>query len=299
MKVPFTKMHGLGNDFIFVDVRESALPDPEGFSKKFGDRRFGIGADQILLVGKSKVGDLRMDIYNQDGSKVEMCGNGIRCFAKYVADRKFPEAAGKDVLNVETMAGIIRPRRLADGRVEVDMGEPRLEGDVIPVKLPPRAEASANVDGKSTKLDGRVVSREVQLAGETRRITCVSMGNPHVILFVKDVDAIPLEVVGPKIETDPLFPRKTNVEFVEVLPQRDGSVVLKTRVWERGSGITLACGTGACAVGVAAFLNQEAPRKSIVRLPGGDLAIEWRESDNRVYMTGPAEEVFSGSVEWH
>ena len=282
MKVPFTKMHGLGNDFIFVDVRETALPDPEGFSKKFGDRRLGIGADQILLVGKSKVADLRMDIFNMDGSKVEMCGNGIRCFAKYVADRNLPEAAGKDVLNVETLAGIIRPRRLADGRVEVDMGEPRLEGDTIP-----------------TKLEGRVIGRDVTLAGETRRITCVSMGNPHVILFVKDVDAVPLDVVGPKIETDPLFPRKTNVEFVEVQPQKDGSVVLKTRVWERGAGITLACGTGACAVGVAAFLNQEAPRKSIVRLPGGDLAIEWRESDNRVYMTGPAAEVFSGSVEWH
>lgn len=282
MKVPFTKMHGLGNDFIFVDVRETALPDPEGFSKKFGDRRFGIGADQILLVGKSTVGDLRMDIFNQDGSKVEMCGNGIRCFAKYVADRKLPEGAGKDVLNVETLAGIIRPRRLADGRVEVDMGEPRLDGDQIPVKL-----------------EGRVVAREVTLAGEKRKVTCVSMGNPHAILFVKDVDAIPLEAIGPRIETDPLFPRKTNVEFVEVQPQPGGGVVLKTRVWERGAGVTLACGTGACAVGVAAFLEQKAPRKSTVRLPGGDLLIEWRESDNRVYMTGPAEEVFSGSVEWH
>ncbi|HVO30002.1 MAG TPA: diaminopimelate epimerase [bacterium] len=279
MRVPFTKMHGLGNDFIFVDVRNTPLPKPEEFSRKFGDRRFGIGADQILLVGKSTVGDLKMEIYTQDGSKVEMCGNGIRCFAKYVADRALPEGRGKDVLNVETLAGIIRPRRLADGRVEVDMGEPRLKPDVVPVKL----------DGE------RVVDREVTLAGAKRRVTCVSMGNPHAVFFVDDVAAIDLEKVGPAIETDALFPRKTNVEFVQVL--KDG--VLLTRVWERGAGITLACGTGACAVGVAAVLNQKAARKNTVRLPGGDLAIEWRESDNRVYMTGPASEVFSGEVEWN
>lgn len=277
MKVPFTKMHGLGNDFIFVDVRERALPDPEGFSKRFGDRRFGIGADQILLVGKSEQADLKMEIYNQDGSRVEMCGNGIRCFAKYVADRKLPEGAGKPVLEVETLAGIIRPRILADGRVEVDMGEPVLDGPKIPVGL-----------------EGKVVDREVSVGGETRRMTCVSMGNPHAIFFVDDVDAIPLEAVGPRFENDPLFPRRTNVEFVQVLPGN----VLKTRVWERGSGATLACGTGACAVGVAAVLNGKAPRKSTVRLPGGDLSIEWRESDNRVYMTGPAAEVFTGDVEW-
>ena len=277
MKIPFTKMHGLGNDFIFVDVRERALPDPEGFSKKFGDRRFGIGADQILLVGKSTVGDLRMDIYNQDGSRVEMCGNGIRCFAKYVAEHGIAEGKGKDVLNVETLAGIIRPRRLADGRVEVDMGEPRLKPDVIPVKL----------DGD------QVVARAVTLSGEKRTMTCVSMGNPHAVFFVDDVAKIDLEKIGPAIETDPLFPRKTNVEFVQV----QGDVLL-TRVWERGAGATLACGTGACGVGVAAVLEKRAGRKSTVRLPGGDLAIEWRESDNRVYMTGPAEEVFSGEVEW-
>ena len=279
MKIPFTKMHGLGNDFIFVDVRERALPDPEGFSKKFGDRRFGIGADQILLVGKSTVGDLKMEIYNQDGSKVEMCGNGIRCFAKYAAEHGLAEAKGKDVLNVETLAGIIRPRRLADGRVEVDMGEPRLKPDVVPVKL----------DGE------KVVAREVTVGGAKRAMTCVSMGNPHAIFFVDDVAAIDLEKIGPAIETDPLFPRKTNVEFVQVM--KDGTLL--TRVWERGAGITLACGTGACAVGVAASLNGKAGRKSTVRLPGGDLAIEWRESDNRVYMTGPAAEVFSGEVEWN
>ncbi len=277
MKIPFTKMHGLGNDFIFVDVRERALPDPEGFSKKFGDRRFGIGADQILLVGKSTVGDLRMDIYNQDGSRVEMCGNGIRCFAKYVAEHGVGEAKGKDVLNVETLAGIIRPRRLPDGRVEVDMGEPRLTPGVIPVTL----------DGD------RVVAREVLLGGAKRTMTCVSMGNPHAVFFVDDVAKIDLEKVGPAIETDPMFPRKTNVEFVQV--QGD---VLVTRVWERGAGATLACGTGACAVGVAAVLEKRAGRKSIVRLPGGDLSIEWRESEGRVYMTGPASEVFSGEVEW-
>lgn len=275
MKIPFVKMHGLGNDFVFVDVRETPLPDPEGFSKKFGDRRFGIGADQILLVGAptEKGADLRMDIYNQDGSRVEMCGNGIRCFAKYVADRAILK---KDVLEVETLAGIIRPRILKDGRIEVDMGEPRLEGEQIPVKL-----------------SGRVVAREVAVGGETRKMTCVSMGNPHAVFFVDDVSKIDLEKVGPKIETDPLFPRKTNVEFVQV----QGDALL-TRVWERGAGITLACGTGACAVAVAAALEKRAGRKSTVRLPGGDLSIEWRESDNRVYMTGPAEEVYRGEVEW-
>lgn len=278
MRVPFTKMHGLGNDFIFVDVRERPLPNPEGFSKTFGDRRFGIGADQILLVGTSTVGDLKMEIYNQDGSRVEMCGNGIRCFAKYAAEHGLPEAKGKDVLNVETLAGIIRPRRLADGRVEVDMGEPRLKPDVIPVKL----------EGE------KVVAREATVGGAARRMTCVSMGNPHAIFFVDDVAAIDLAKEGAAIENDPLFPRRTNVEFVQV---KDGALV--TRVWERGAGATLACGTGACAVGVAAVLEGKAGRKSTVRLPGGDLAIEWRESDNRVYMTGPATEVFSGEVEWN
>ena len=279
MKVPFTKMHGLGNDFVFVDVREKALPDPEGFSKKYGDRRFGIGADQILLVGKptGPGADLRMDIYNQDGSRVEMCGNGIRCFAKYVHDRDLPEGRGKDLLKVETLAGLIQPRILADGRVEVDMGPPRLEGPEIPVKL-----------------EGKVVDREVTVGGATRTLTCVSMGNPHAVFFVDDVAKVPLETWGPAIETDPLFPRKTNVEFVQVAS--DG--VLVTRVWERGSGVTLACGTGACGVAVAAALTKRAGRKSTVRLPGGDLTIEWRESDNRVYMTGPAAEVFRGEVEW-
>lgn len=280
MKVPFTKMHGLGNDFVFVDVRETALPDPEGFSKKFGDRRFGIGADQILLVGRATEpgADLRMDIYNQDGSRVEMCGNGIRCFAKFVRDRALPEGKGKELLSVETLAGIIKPRILADGRVEVDMGPPRLEGPEIPVKL-----------------EGRVIAREVVVGGEKRTMTCVSMGNPHAIFFVDDVAKVPLEEWGPKIETDPLFPKKTNVEFVQ---QRKDSTLL-TRVWERGAGVTLACGTGACAVAVAAILTNRAQgRTNVVRLPGGDLSIEWRESDNRVYMTGPAAEVYRGEVEW-
>lgn len=279
MKVPFTKMHGLGNDFVFVDVREKALPDPEGFSKKYGDRRFGIGADQILLVGKpaGAGADLRMDIYNQDGSRVEMCGNGIRCFAKFVHDRDLPEGRGKDVLKVETLAGLIQPRILADGRIEVDMGHPRLEGPEIPVKL-----------------EGRVIDREVTVGGAKRTMTCVSMGNPHAVFFVDDVGAVPLETWGPAIETDPLFPRKTNVEFVQV--SKDGTLL--TRVWERGSGVTLACGTGACGVAVAAALTKRAGRKSTVRLPGGDLAIEWRESDGRVYMTGPAAEVYRGEVEW-
>ena len=283
MKIPFTKMHGLGNDFVFVDVREKALPDPEGFSRKYGDRRFGIGADQILLVGKASAAgaDLRMDIYNQDGSRVEMCGTGIRCFAKFVRDRALPEGKGKDELQVETLAGIIRPRLLADGRVEVDMGPPRLEGPEIPVKL-----------------EGRVIDREVTLAGEKRTMTCVSMGNPHAVFFVDDVAKIALERVGPAIENDPLFPKRTNVEFVQVAPPGNGADVLITRVWERGAGATLACGTGACGVGVAAVLTKRAGRKCTVRLPGGDLSIEWRESDNRVYMTGPASEVFRGEVDW-
>lgn len=279
MRVPFTKMHGLGNDFVFVDVRETALPDPEGFSKTYGDRRFGIGADQILLVGKATASgaDLRMDIYNQDGSRVEMCGNGIRCFAKFVRDRALPEGKGKEILQVETLAGMIRPRLLADGRVEVDMGEPRLDGPEIPVAL-----------------EGRIADREVTLAGAKRSMTCVSMGNPHAVFFVDDVAKVPLETWGPAIEADPLFPRKTNVEFVQVAP----GDVLVTRVWERGAGATMACGTGACAVGVAAALTKRAGRTSVVRLPGGDLSIEWRESNNRVYMTGPATEVFSGEVDW-
>lgn len=276
MKVPFTKMQGLGNDFVLVDVRDRALPDPEGFAKTFGDRRFGIGADQILLAGRSADADLRMEIYNRDGSRVEMCGNGIRCFAKYVRDRDLPEGRGKDVLRVETLAGIIRPRLLPDGRVEVDMGAPRLEGPEIPVAL-----------------EGRVVDRAVRVGGAERRMTAVSMGNPHAVFFVGDLATVPLDAWGPAIETDPLFPRRTNVEFVQVTGE-----ALLTRVWERGAGATLACGTGACAVGVAAALTGRAGRTSTVRLPGGELAIEWRESDGHVYMTGPAAEVFRGEVEW-
>jgi diaminopimelate epimerase len=275
MKIPFTKMHGTGNDFIVVDCRSLALPDPAGFSERFCHRKFGIGADQALLLYPSKIADFTMKIYNADGSEVEMCGNGIRCFAKYIWDRKLSE---KPVLEVETLAGIIRPERTGD-LVRVDMGEPVLEPGKIPV----------NIQAKPPVIDYLLAINDRQFA-----LTFVSMGNPHAVIFLEeDVKEFPVGTYGPMIEHDPLFPKRTNVEFANVV---DRNIVIM-RVWERGSGETLACGTGACATGVAAILKGLVERRVTVKLLGGELIIEWADN-NRVYMTGPATEVFEGTVDY-
>jgi len=284
MKLPFTKMHGLGNDFVLIDCRDKAVSDQlsaiSDLSKRLCHRRFGIGADQMLLLYPSEIADFKMLIYNADGSEVEMCGNGIRCFAKYIWDRGL---SAKDLLSVETAAGIIKPER-AGQLVKVDMGEPVLEGRLIPVDLP--AHPPLTKGGQ-----GGVVDFPLKIADKEFKITAVSMGNPHAVIFVDDVDSVDLKGYGPLIEKHALFPKRTNVEFIQVL----GPENIKMRVWERGAGETMACGTGASAAGVAAFIKGRTGRRVTVALAGGDLLIEWKE-DNHVYMTGPAVEVFEGSV---
>lgn len=274
-KISFTKMHGLGNDFVMIDARKKAVPNLKKKARLICDRRFGIGCDQLIVIAQSKKADYQMVILNADGSPAEMCGNGIRCFAKYLWDRKDPKIRKKKELAVETLAGIIRPRMVSDKLVCVDMGEPVLDAQIIP-----------------TRFEGRVVDRPIEVAGRQYRITAVSMGNPHCVIFTDSVDAVKLEEEGSPLEHNPDFPKRTNVEFVEVVNK--GRV--KVRVWERGSGATLACGTGACAVAVASALNGKTGRKVSVDLPGGTLKIEWGK-DNHVYMTGPATEVFSGIME--
>lgn len=270
VKIPFTKMHGCGNDFVFLDCLGNDPKDLGQLAKRLCDRRFGIGADQLLTVHPSKVADFKMEIYNADGGQVEMCGNGIRCFAKYVYEHGLTP---KRELTVETLAGIIRPR-LVDGLVEVDMGEPILEGRKIPVDF-----------------DGRVLNHPLEVEGVEYRMTCVSMGNPHCVLYLEEIDHLDLERIGPRFEHHPFFPKRVNTEFVNVLSRKE----VKMRVWERGAGETWACGTGACAVGVAGALTGKTDKKVTVHLKGGDLLIDWREN-NRVYMTGGAEEVFQGTV---
>ena len=271
MKLRFTKMHGLGNDFILIDAREQDLPQLSAFCREYSDRRFGIGFDQALILYPSRSADFRMDIYNADGSQVEMCGNGIRCFAKYIWDRGI---SGKSELAVETLSGIIRPVKKGD-LIQVDMGEPILDGPSIPVNL-----------------EGTVKGYTLRIEDMDFPVTCVSMGNPHAVIFMEEVKSFPIDKYGPKIEHHPLFPKRINVEFVRV----DNKEEITVRVWERGAAETLACGTGACASAVASHLNEHTGREITVHLPGGDLQIKWDEKDNHVYMTGPAEEVYSAEI---
>jgi diaminopimelate epimerase len=275
MRLRFTKMHGLGNDFVLIDCRDKTVSDElsaiSDISKRLCHRRFGVGADQVLLLYPSNIADFKMLIFNADGSEVEMCGNGIRCFAKYIWDRKLSD---KEVLSVETAAGIIRPERRGQ-MVKVDMGEPVLEGRLIPVNI-----------------DGTIKDFPLIIEDKEFKITAVSMGNPHAVIFVEDVDGFDVKRYGPRIENHGLFPKRINVEFIQVLD----SERIRMRVWERGSGETMACGTGASAAGVAASLKGFTGRRVKVMLTGGDLLIEWNE-DNHVYMTGPAVEVFEGSIE--
>ncbi|MBD0301029.1 MAG: diaminopimelate epimerase [Tolypothrix sp. T3-bin4] len=279
MAIEFTKYHGLGNDFILIDNRSSSTPviTPEE-AVKLCDRHFGIGADGVIfaLPGENNT-DYTMRIFNSDGSEPEMCGNGIRCFAGFVADLE-GESRNKDKYQIHTLAGVITPQLMPDGQVKVDMGYPRLLAGEIPTTL-----ATA---------DEKVINIPLQVAGKSWDVTCVSMGNPHCITFVQDVTAIPLEEIGPQFEHHSAFPQRINTEFVEVV-RRD---YVKMRVWERGAGITLACGTGACATLVAGVLTGKCDRTATVELPGGPLLIEWSE-EQRLYMTGPAEKVFAGKID--
>jgi len=275
--VIFTKMQGTGNDFVIIDaVRQRVETDLPELARKMCHRNFGVGADGLILVLPSRTADIQMRIFNADGSEPEMCGNGIRCFAKFVYTKGLVE---KTTMNVETLAGTIIPELQLQGNevtgVRVNMGEPILERSRIPMAG----------DGPSPVLEEQLAIGQQHLT-----FSAVSMGNPHCVIFVPDVEAVPLNQWGPQIETHSLFPRKTNVEFAQVLgPER-----VRMRVWERGAGPTMACGTGACAVTVAGVLTGRTSRQVTVELPGGSLTIHWDNASNRVYMTGPAEEIFTG-----
>lgn len=275
-RLRFTKMHGIGNDYVYVDCFREVVADPPALARRVSPRHTGVGADGLILICPSRQADCRMEMYNADGSRGEMCGNGIRCVAKYVYERGI---ARREELRIETDAGIKSVRvDSRNGRVDsvtVDMGRPILEGPLIPVAA-----------------EGRVIDHPLAVGGRLFNVTCVSMGNPHCVVFVQSIAGLPLHQLGPQFETHPFFPRRVNTEFVEVL----GPAELRMRVWERGSGETLACGTGACAAAVAAALTGRAGRRSLVHLNGGDLTIEWRDDDG-VLMTGPAEEVFTGEIE--
>jgi diaminopimelate epimerase len=281
--LPFSKYHGLGNDFILVDNRAQAEPmvTPEQ-AVALCDRNFGIGADGVIFVLSSSDSDADygMRIYNSDGSEPEMCGNGIRCLAKFIADLEAKDDQAKTLphtYRIHTLAGIIRPELQPNGQVTVDMGEPGLLAKEIPTTLVAENE--------------KVIDQPLLCAGKTWQVSCVSMGNPHCITFVEDLQAIALAEIGPQFEHHPAFPARINTEFVQVVRPD----YLKMKVWERGAGATLACGTGTCALVVAAVLNNQCDRKVTVELPGGNLEIEWAES-NRVFMSGPATLVFSGEA---
>jgi len=272
-------VHGLGNDFILVNCFEEKLDlaqMPE-LAVKACNRYFGIGADGLVLLLPSDLADIQMRIFNSDGSEPEMCGNGIRCAAKYIYEHNMIK---KDKIRVETLAGIIIPELIIEQdsvkSVRVDMGAPRLERLEIPME----------------GLPGKVISEPLQVGSVVYHVTAVSMGNPHCVIFVPDADKVPLHDIGPCIESHHSFPRKTNVEFIQVLNRDE----VRMKVWERGAGETLACGTGACAALVASVLNGLTGREVLVHLKGGDLFIEWAEN-NHVYMTGPAVEVFTGEYQ--
>jgi diaminopimelate epimerase len=274
----FTKMQGAGNDYIYVDCFTEDVPQNlDELARRMSDRRFGVGGDGLILIRPSEVADARMQMFNADGSEAEMCGNGIRCVAKYVYDHGI---CRRNELRIETGAGVLALAVEVQGgtvsRVRVDMGEPILEAAQIP-----------------TKLSGTpVVDQPLAVNGQQLRVTCVSMGNPHCVTFVPQANDHLVLGLGPKIEHDPLFPARTNVEFVEVVNRNE----VRQRTWERGSGETWACGTGASAVCVAGVLAGKTSRRILNHLRGGDLELEWNEENNHVFMTGPAEEVFSG--EW-
>lgn len=279
MKINFSKYHGLGNDFILIDNRHDSTPClTSEQAMKLCDRHFGIGADGVIFALPPQ-GDTNytMRIYNSDGSEPEMCGNGIRCLARFVAELD-GKTNSQEVYQIHTLAGIIRPQLQGEDKVKVNMGEPYLLAKEIPTTLNAPEE--------------KVINQSLSVAGQNWQVTCVSMGNPHCITFVENADGIDLENLGSQFEHHSVFPKRTNTEFIEVV-RRD---YIKMRVWERGAGITLACGTGACASVVAGVLNDKNDRACTVELPGGCLDIEWSSEDNSVYMTGPATQVFTGEV---
>ena len=273
----FTKMEGCGNDYVYVNGFDTKIEDPNKLSEIVSNRHFGIGSDGLILISPSAIADFRMNIYNADGSQAEMCGNGIRCVAKYVYDYGLTD---KTEISVETLAGIKYLRlQVENGKVasvEVNMGAPILEPKEIPV----------------TVEESPVVNVPVEVKGKIYHMTCVSMGNPHAIIFMNNVKDLDIAAIGPYFENHTVFPKRTNTEFVEVLDRN----TVNMRVWERGSDETLACGTGACATTVACILNDKTENEVTVHLLGGDLKIRWDREANQVYMTGPATVVFDGEI---
>ncbi len=275
--IPFAKMHGAGNDLIVIDcLAGDPVTDWAAFARFALDRRLGIGADQLLLVKPSRDADFTMAIRNADGSPAEMCANGIRAFAKYLRDKGLTT---KDAIRVETLAGIVTPRWLGDDQVEVEMTRPVLEPAKIPTLL---------------RGDAPLIDVPLEVDGEHLRVCAIGMGNPHCVVFVDDPDSFPVERLGPRIERHAAFPERVNVEFVAARSRTE----LVQRTWERGSGETLACGSGACAVAVAAVLSGRAERDVRITLRGGVLRIRWPNDAGPVYMTGPAAHVFDGEIAW-
>lgn len=283
----FTKMHGCGNDYVYVDCTKEVIPNISETAIRVSDRHFGIGSDGLILIKASDVADFEMDMYNADGSRGKMCGNGIRCVAKYVYDHGLTD---KTTITVNTLSGIKTLKlTVEDGKVSkvrVDMGEPEL----IPAQVPVKASVLGLADDRREA----IVAEPLEIKGRSYDVTCVSMGNPHCITFIgEDVRDFPLEEVGPVFEKHELFPERVNTEFINVIDKDH----LRMRVWERGSGETLACGTGACAVAVASYLNGFTGRSVDIELLGGHLEVVYDEKTNHVFMTGPATEVFSGEID--
>ena len=274
----FTKMEGCGNDYVYVNGFEEKIDNPNEVAIAVSDRHFGIGSDGLIIINPSEVADFKMCMYNADGSEGKLCGNGIRCVAKYVYDFKLTD---KDVITVETLSGIKTLKlNVENGKVKtvrVNMGAPILECDKVPVKYD----------------DEKMINKPVKVDGKTFNITCVSMGNPHAVTFINDTDNLEIEKIGPKFENNEIFPDKVNTEFIQIIDKK----TVKMRVWERGSGETFACGTGACACVVASVLNRLTENKVTVKLLGGELEIEYNQDENTVYMTGPARVVFTGEYD--
>ena len=274
----FTKMQGLGNDYVYVNCFEEKIENPPAVARYVSDRHFGIGSDGLIMINPSEVADFEMEMYNADGSRGEMCGNGIRCVAKYVYDYGLTD---KTQISVETLGGIkYLDLTVEDGKVvlvKVDMGKPELKSDLSPI-------ISENE---------KVIDEPIEVDGQVYHMTGVSMGNPHTVIYVDDVKNLDLEKIGPKFENHERFPKRINTEFVHCIDRN----TVEMRVWERGSGETLACGTGACAVAVASILNNLTDTRVTVKLLGGDLQIEWDREKNHVFMTGPAKVVFDGVID--
>lgn len=275
--IKFTKMHGLGNDYVYIDAINQKIENESSLAKFVSNRHFGIGSDGLILICKSEIADFKMRMFNSDGSEAEMCGNGIRCVGKFVYDK---DLTNKTTVKIETLAGIkTLILNTKDDKVEtarVDMGEPILEAEKIPV----------------ISTEEPVKNLELEAENKKFKFTCVSMGNPHAITIVENTKEFDVEKYGKVLEVDKAFPKKANIEFAQIIDRQN----INMRVWERGAGETLACGTGACATAVACNLNGLTDRKVNIELLGGTLNIEWNETDNHVYMTGPAVTVFDGEL---